>query len=297
MVSGFRTSISEEERIRLKQAGMIFETKTGLFSCKIITDSGVMDCERMQHVVHLSEQYGDGRLTFTEDECVMIQGISYENTGAVLSYLRDYEMRAGGTGKRVRPVVSCEDAICDYSIYDVKDLGEKFQALFYHRLANERMPGKLEIALDGCPNNCSASTQYDIGVHGVQVPLFNMRACMGCMHCSVLESCSKGAVTRDSHGIVIDEGKCSRCGECVKVCPYGTTSESTVGYRVYVGGRHGEANMIGRKLSRIFTTEESLFSVVDRIIFFYQEEGRNGERLFDTIERIGFREMERRVLA
>ncbi|SFQ44526.1 Dissimilatory sulfite reductase (desulfoviridin), alpha and beta subunits [Lachnospiraceae bacterium XBB1006] len=297
MVSRFRRGSSDEERLRLKQIGMIFEPETGLFSCKIITDSGMFASEQMLQVVKISQEYGNGMLACTEDESILIQGIAKDHTNEVLACLKEYDIRTGGTGRRVRPVVSCEEGICDYGIYDVKKLGEKFQALFYHRMSEEALPEKLEIALDGCPNNCSASTQYDIGIHGVRVPVFNMRSCMGCMRCTVLESCSKGAISRDAHGIVVNEQKCSRCGDCVKVCPYGTTSESTAGYRVYVGGRRGEKNMIGRKLSRIFTTEESLFSVVDRIIFFYQEEGRKGERLFETIERIGFREMERRVLA
>lgn len=286
-----------EERVRLKRLGMIYENRTGLYTCKIITDSGMLRCECMKHIVFLAEKYGDGNLTFTEDECVLMSGIASENVETVLQQLKEYEIMAGGTGKRVRPVVSCEETICDYGIYDVKSLGEKFQALFYRRMNAEELPGKLEIALDGCPNNCSGATQYDIGIHGVKVPIFEMRACMGCRKCTVVDSCGKGAIFHDANGIVVDERKCNRCGDCVQKCPYGTTSKSTIGYRIYVGGRRGDKSMIGRKLSRIITTEESLFSVVDRIIFFYQEEGMKGERLFETIQRVGFRELERRVLA
>lgn len=289
--------ISEDERMRLKHLGIVEETDSNRFSCKIITNSGVLDSERMKHLVILSERYGDGNLIFSEDESILLTGISYEDTQAVIEYLREYEIRSGGTGRRVRPVVSCEQSICAYGIYDVKSLGEKLQALFCYRMREEKLPEKLEIAIDGCPNNCSMSMQYDIGIHGVEVPVFNMRVCVGCRKCTVVEKCSKGAVSQGEDGIVVNEKQCSRCGDCVKQCPYGTTDESTVGYRVYVGGQRGEKNRIGRKLSRIFTTEESLFSVVDRVIFLYQEEGREGERLCDTIERIGFREVERRVLA
>lgn len=41
--------------------------------------------------------------------------------------------------------------------------------------------------------------------------------CIGCMRC--VKACTTGAVTISSFCAVVDADKCSKCGECVNVCP------------------------------------------------------------------------------
>ncbi len=41
-------------------------------------------------------------------------------------------------------------------------------------------------------------------------------------------------------------------------------------------------------LNRIFTDEEELLRTVEKTILFFREQGKTGERLADTIHRLGF---------
>ena len=41
-------------------------------------------------------------------------------------------------------------------------------------------------------------------------------------------------------------------------------------------------------MSRIFTSEEEVFSVIERAIFLFRDEGQDGERFSDTVARLGF---------
>lgn len=68
------------------------------------------------------------------------------------------------------------------------------------------------------------------------------------------------------------------------------------GYRVYLGGSRGHHIKKGERLSRVFVTDEALFSVLDRLFFLYRVEKRPTEGWEEIIERIGMKEVERRVL-
>ena len=52
----------------------------------------------------------------------------------------------------------------------------------------------------------------------------------------------------------------------------------------------------GQPLGKIFTDESELLDVVEKAILFFREQGRTGERFADTIERLGFGQVERELL-
>ena len=65
-------------------------------------------------------------------------------------------------------------------------------------------------------------------------------------------------------------------------------NESAVGYRIYLGGRWGKKVAEGQPLDRIFTSEEEVIQMVEQILLFFRDEGQTGERLADTVARLGF---------
>ena len=60
------------------------------------------------------------------------------------------------------------------------------------------------------------------------------------------------------------------------------------GYRVYLGGRWGKDFAHGKPVEKLFTSEEEVLSAVEKAILLFRDQGKAGERLSDTIERIGF---------
>ncbi len=63
-----------------------------------------------------------------------------------------------------------------------------------------------------------------------------------------------------------------------------------------IGGRWGKQVAIGQPLRRIFTDPEAVLKLVEKIIFFYQQQGLPRERFAQTIARLGFETVEAMLL-
>ena len=106
----------------------------------------------------------------------------------------------------------------------------------------------------------------------------------------------KAASVQDGK-ITIDPAICNNCGRCAGKCPFGAFGAGTQGWKVYIGGRWGKKVGRGIPLNKVFTEEEEVLKVVEKTILFYREQGLPGERLADTISRIGFENVERELLS
>ena len=72
--------------------------------------------------------------------------------------------------------------------------------------------------------------------------------------------------------------------------------ESTYGFKIYIGGRWGKKISHGRALSKVFTSKEEAMDVIERTILFFRDNGLPGERFAETIERLGFENVEKVLL-
>ncbi len=68
------------------------------------------------------------------------------------------------------------------------------------------------------------------------------------------------------------------------------------GYKIYLGGRWGKKVAQGRAMSKIFTTEEEVMQIIERAIYLFRDEGLDGERFSDTVARLGFENVEHKLL-
>lgn len=160
--------------------------------------------------------------------------------------------------------------------------------MFYTGYHDVSLPHKFKIAVGGCPNNCVKPDLNDLGIIGQRVPEIDLSKCKGCKNCQVQNTCPIKVASLIDGKIQIPTEACNHCGRCVDKCPFGAVTESVTGYKVYIGGRWGKKVAEGRALDRIFTSEEEVVDVVERTILFFRDEGLSGERLADTVARLGF---------
>lgn len=290
-------TISADEIKRVKGLGFLNNKGTDLFNGRVITVNGKITAEQMKVIAEAAEKFGSGEVTFTTRLTVEVKGIHFDNIAPFCEYVAKAGLQTGGTGAKVRPIVSCKGTTCQYGLYDTFSLSEKIHERFYIGYRSVALPHKFKIATGGCPNNCVKPELNDLGIVGQLIPNFDAESCKGCKKCQIEKNCPMGTPKVVDGVMVRDEAICNHCGRCVGKCPFGAIKDGTPGFKVYVGGRWGKKVAQGRPLSKIFTSEEEVLDIVEKAILLFREQGVTGERFADTIARIGFEEVEKQLLS
>lgn len=89
---------------------------------------------------------------------------------------------------------------------------------------------------------------------------------------------------------------CATIAAGVSACVLLTQSKTACRFPCLYRRPVGEKVAHGQPLGKIFTDESELLDVVEKAILFFREQGRTGERFADTIERLGFGQVERELL-
>ncbi len=283
------STIAPEEIKRLKGLGFVRDKRyPDVFNVRTITRNGKITTEEHRAIAEAADRFGSGEITMTTRLTLEVQGVKYENVGALLQFYEEHGLLSGGTGAKVRPIVSCKGTTCVYGLHDTHGLSEKLHELFYIGYHDVKLPHKFKIAVGGCPNNCVKPDLNDLGIIGQRIPTVDSEKCRSCKKCKVTDACPIHAARIENEKISIPEDQCFHCGRCKGKCPFGAVADYKDGYKIYVGGRWGKRTSVGKPLTRIFTSQEEVIKVVETAILLYKEEGIEGERFAETVERLGF---------
>lgn len=290
-------TISPEEEKRVKALGFLSNKGTDEFSARIITVNGRITARQQMAIAEAAEKFGNGTVTFTTRLTVEVPGVPFDKIEEFRSFIAEAGLVTGGTGSKVRPVVSCKGTTCQYGLIDTYGISEEIHKRFYEGYREVRLPHKFKIAVGGCPNNCVKPDLNDIGIIGQRIPNFDEDECNGCKKCTVVKACPMDAAKLEDGCLEIDEELCNNCGRCVGTCRFDAIADGTTGYKIYLGGRWGKNVAQGRAMSKVFTDKEEMLATVEKAILLYREQGKTGERFSQTVERLGFENVEKQLLA
>lgn len=281
--------LSTEEIKRVKGLGCLQDKRyDDIFNVRVITRNGKITAEEQKKIAEAAERFGTGEVTMTTRLTLEIQGVPYDSIEDVREFLSEAGLETGGTGSKVRPVVSCKGTTCQYGLIDTFGLSQRMHDLYFKGYKDVALPHKFKIAVGGCPNNCVKPDLNDLGIVGQRVPEIDLSKCRGCKVCQVEKGCPIHVARMEDGRIHIDAGSCNHCGRCIGKCPFGAVNESAAGYRIYIGGRWGKKVAQGHMLDKLFTSEDEVVDMAERAILFFRDEGLSGERFADTIDRLGF---------
>ena len=276
-------TLSPDDIKRVKGLGCLQDKRyTDIFNVRVITRNGRITTDEVRSIAEAADTYGSGKVAMTSRLTIEIQGVQYDNIEPMIAFLQSRGLDCGGTGAKVRPVVSCKGTTCQYGLIDTFSLSEKIH-------------DKFKIAVGGCPNNCVKPELNDLSVIGQRYPTVDPDKCKGCKKCQVELSCPIKIAKVVDGKMVIDPNTCNHCGRCHGKCLFDAITY-TDGYKVSIGGRWGKKTATAQPLNKVFTTEEEVLAMVEKVICFFRDEGIAGERFADTIARLGFDYVEDKLL-
>ncbi len=290
-------SIHPDDIKRVKGQGFLNNKGTDCFNARILTTNGNLTTDQIRAIADAADKFGSGRVQFTSRMTVELPGIPYDKIPEFQAHLGEHGLYTGGTGPKVRPVVSCKGTTCQYGLYDTFSLSEKIHERFYLGYHGVALPHKFKTATGGCPNNCVKPDLNDLGIIGQRIKEVDPEACKGCKKCQIEAGCPMKAASVIDGKVSVDESICNNCGRCAGKCPFGAFGEGRQAWKVCIGGRWGKKVGQGRPLSKLFTSEEEVLNVVEKAILLFKEQGQPGERFADTIARLGFENVEAQLLS
>lgn len=266
-----------------------------VFNVRVITRNGKITTDEHRAIADAADKFGSGAVTMTSRLTLEIQGVHYDDIPALREFLAGHGLETGGTGAKVRPVVSCKGTTCQYGLIDTYGLSEKIHERFYVGYHDVKLPHKFKIAVGGCPNNCVKPDLNDLGIIGQRVPTVDLEKCRGCKKCQVELNCPIKVAKVVDKKVFIDPNQCNHCGRCKSKCLFGAISYED-GYKIYIGGRWGKKTAMGRPLGKVFTDADEVMDIVEKAICLFRDEGNAGERFADTVNRLGFDYVEGKLL-
>ena len=289
--------LSPEEIKQVKGLGCLQDKRyPDVFNVRVITRNGRLTTDEHRAIAEAADRFGSGAVAMTTRLTMEIQGVHYDSIPDLVAFLKEHGLETGGTGAKVRPVVSCKGTTCQYGLIDTFRLSEEIHQRFYVGYHSVALPHKFKITVGGCPNNCVKPSLNDLGIVGQRVPQVDVDKCRGCKKCQIEAGCPVKVVKLVDGKISIDPDACNHCGRCKGKCPFGAVADHVDGYKVYIGGRWGKQVAHGRPLSKIFTSEAEVLDLVEKAILLYKNEGIQGERFADTIQRLGFETVEKQLI-
>lgn len=281
--------MTNEDIVRVKRLGCLRDKTTeDCFNVRVITRNGKITASEADAITEASRRFGNGEIAFTTRLTVEIQRVKYENIEPLIRFLGKYGLETGGTGPKVRPIVSCKGTTCVFGLIDTFGISNEIHNRFYKEYHNVKLPHKFKIAVGGCPNNCVKPDLNDVGIIGQSIPCVDLEKCRGCKVCATEKACPMKACKVENGKISIDKTLCNNCGRCKGKCPFKVFESYTQGYKIYIGGRWGKKGNRGIPLSKVFTSKNDALDTIEKAILLFKDKGIQGERFAETIDRITF---------
>lgn len=269
----------------LKSGGFIKLRGTGRWALRIKLLFGDVSPSQLRAIAAIADEYGDGEVHLTVRQGLEVRGVRAEEFEAVSAALESAGLQPGGGGALVRAPVACPgSAVCARGLNDTRVLAAAIDERLYGR---GDIPHKFKTAVTGCASSCARPQGNDLGFMGAVGPVFDERdgACVACGACA--RACPVSAIVIAEDGRpVIDLGKCERDGACVKACPTSAIRVRARGWRVFLGGKFGRRPALGYEIAR-FASDAEAIAIAEAAVDAYARLGKAGERLRDTIDRVG----------
>jgi len=270
----------------LKSGGFIKQRQRDLFAVRLRCPGGRLTTKKLVEIAKLADKYSKkGVVHFSFRQSLEILYVDYKDFNALVADLEKIGQKVASCGPRVRVPTACGG--CEYNPNGLTDT-QKMAEMVDQKFFGTPTPHKFKTSFSGCPIDCARTKEMDLGFQGVVDPLWEEDLCTGCTICA--QACKEDAIVSDpdSGKPIFDPMKCIFCGDCIRACPTESWKPKRYGHIVRIGGKHGRHPMEAIEVCK-FLPDEKVADAIQKTIEWYNANGKRGERLGNTIKRVGMK--------
>lgn len=263
----------------------------------------------------LTNMHGStGDIVFLGTTTPQLEEIFYELT-------HDVEVDLGGSGSNLRTPASClGKSRCEYACYDTQLACYDLTMEYQDELHRPAFPYKFKFKFDGCPNGCvAAMARSDFSVVGIwrdeiRIDQEAVAAYVGGefapnagahsgrdwgkfdIQKEVVDLCPGKCIKYEDGKLSINDKECMHCMHCINTMPRALMIGNDRGASILCGAKAPilDGPQLSSLLIPFIKVEEpfdELKEVIENIWDWWMEEGKNRERLGETMRRMGFQKL------
>ena len=277
-----KTQPTQVQAEDLKAGGFIPQRQRGKITVRCKAPGGRMTSERLAKIAEVARKYGQGIVHLSVRMSPEILYVDFNDLDAVVRDLAEVGQEIASCGKRFRVTTACGG--CEYNPNGWTDT-QRLALEATDRFFGEETPHKFKTCFTGCAIDCMRSREMDLGFQGMVEPQLVAENCTHCTLC--VKACQDDALHMSEDELPVrDVDKCISCGYCINACPFDAMMPKRIGHAVYIGGKHGMHPHVAYPVAE-FVSDEQAMEVIETTMAWYREHGSHGERIGNTLDRVG----------
>jgi len=208
----------------------------------------------------------------------------------------------GGSGSCMRTPSCCVgQARCEWACYDTMAICDDLTRTYQDEMHRPPFPYKFKIKCSGCPNDCVASiARSDLAIIGTWKDDIQQDAAAVAEYAAaglniqkdVCDRCPTRCMEWDGAALTIANRECVRCMHCINVMPKALRPGKERGATVLIGAKAPivQGALLSSVLVPFVPADEladTLKELIKRVWEFWDENGKNRERVGELIQRVG----------
>lgn len=260
----------------------------------------------LREVCDIWDRYGSGLTNMhgsTGD--LVLLGTNTENLEALFAEYSSRGWDLGGSGSALRTPSCCVGpARCEWSNIDTLDITHSLTQEFQDEMHRPAFPYKFKFKTAGCAVDCIASiARADCSIIGTwkgkiavnQAEVANYAKAGMNINEEIVNLCPTKCMSYDGKALTIDDENCSRCMHCIAKMTKALRPTGEKGATILIGSK--APFVIGATLSWVIVPfikmeppYDEFKDLVRKMWEFWDEHGKNRERIGELIIRRGMRE-------
>ena len=160
-------SIPEQERDRLKWAGVFFRRQTpGRFMMRVRMTNGFSNADQFRVLADISDDYGKGFGDLTTRQQMQLREFGIDDVPEIWERLHSVGLVSLQTGMdNIRTVIGCPVAgLTPNELLDASPVAREFAEMFVGNREYTNLPRKFNVAITGCLDNCIHTSNQDVSL-------------------------------------------------------------------------------------------------------------------------------------